>query len=229
MVSWGDGEESSDDMSSLGTEGPNSMYDSDYNGRADDGDNLILCKCNCVVVKHVAFEGCWTGRRFLACAGEEGETCDFIHWVDNVWPESLCKSLTKLWDMYSTCKDGRVNDSLKSFDTRMEYEDEIAKLKLALKNAQDNLKQVVEEKQLTLALKAKAEQALIDARAELERKMKVDASTSNMHKSLRLNAEKQRDMLKEEKRNLEHTIAELMKQKEGARSKLRKIKQICDE
>lgn len=46
------------------------MYDSDYNGRADDGDNPILCKCNCVAVKHVAFEGCWTGRRFLACAGE---------------------------------------------------------------------------------------------------------------------------------------------------------------
>jgi hypothetical protein len=23
-----------------------------------------------VVVKHVAFEGCWTGRRFLACPGE---------------------------------------------------------------------------------------------------------------------------------------------------------------
>ena len=64
---------------------------------------------------------------------------------------------------------------------------------------------------MTLALKAKAEQALIDARAELEEKKKLEASTSNMHKFLRLKAEKDRDQLKEDKRKLEYMIQDLLK------------------
>jgi hypothetical protein len=131
--------------------------------------------------------------------------------------------------MYYTCKQGRINDALDDIERRYKAQDEIAKLKVDLKLAQDDLKQVVEEKQVTLALKAKAEQALIEARAELEDKKKLDASTCNMHKCLRLKAEQERDKLKEEKRKLERFIAELMKHNEGARSKLRKIKEICDE
>ena len=51
------------------------MYDSDYNGLADDEPKPIRCKCNDVAEKHVAFEGCWSGRRFLACSGQ---VCDVI-------------------------------------------------------------------------------------------------------------------------------------------------------
>ena len=64
---------------------------------------------------------------------------------------------------------------------------------------------------MTLALKTKAEQALFDAQAELEEKKKLDASTSNMHKFLRVKAEKDRDQLKEDKRKLDHTIQDLLK------------------
>ena len=46
------------------------MYDSDYSGFATEGPKPIRCKCNQITVKNVAFEGCWTGRRFLSCAGE---------------------------------------------------------------------------------------------------------------------------------------------------------------
>jgi hypothetical protein len=42
------------------------------------------------------------------------------------------------------------------------------------------------KKGVTLALKAEAEQALIDVRAELEQKI-LDASASNMHNVLRIN------------------------------------------
>jgi hypothetical protein len=44
----------------------------------------------------------------------------------------------------------------------------------------------VEENGVTLALKAEAEQALIDVRAELEKKI-LDASASNMHNVPRIN------------------------------------------
>ena len=100
--------------------------------------------------------------------------------------------------------------------------DEIAKLHRDLRLAQDELKQVVEDNQVTLALKAKAEQALVDAQAELEEKKKLDASTSNMHKFFRVKAEKG-------KKNLEQMIPDLLKQNEDLRAKIKRIKQICDE
>ena len=135
--------------------------------------------------------------------------------------------------MYSETKEGRVNDALDSLDKKFEYQDEIEKLQKDLRNAQDELKKVVEEKQLTLALKAKAEQGLIDARAELEQKRIDDATTSNMHKVMRLQAEKARDKYKDEKKKLEYMIADLLKDKalsaEKTRAKIRKIQEICAE
>ena len=146
-----------------------------------------------------------------------------------MWPPALCKALTKLWEMFVEQKDGRVRDALGVMEIKWKYDDEITKLQHDLNNLQAELNQVVQEKQVTLALKAKAEQALVDARAELEDKKKVDASTCNMHKFLRMKVEKERDKLKEEKKKLEYIVADLMSQKDGFRAKIRKIKDICDE
>jgi HJR/Mrr/RecB family endonuclease len=131
--------------------------------------------------------------------------------------------------MYTEAKEGRIGDALDHVEEKFNYQDEIRKLHTDLRNAQDELKVVVQEKQVTLALKAKAEQAMIDAKAELEVKKKLDASTSNMHKCLRVKAEKDREKLKDEKRKLEQMVAELLSQKEIARAKIRKIQDFCDE
>jgi hypothetical protein len=57
-----------------------------------------------------------------------------------------------------------------------------------------------------------------------------------MHKYLRIRAEKDRDMMKKEKdqlkadkRKLEFIIADMLKQKEGTRAKMRKIIAISSE
>ena len=168
-------------------------------------------------------------KNVLCFTMQDNVTCDFVHWVDDVWPDSLCKSLRKLWDMYTEAKDGRVREAVRHFESKYMYQDQITKLHRDLKNAQDELQQVVEEKQVTLALKAKSEQALIEANAELEEKKKMDACTTNMHKCLRLKAEKDRDQLKGEKRKLECMIADLLKEKERARSRICQIKASCDE
>lgn len=152
-----------------------------------------------------------------------------MHWVDAEWPSSLQKAICKLWDNYAEQKQGRVNDALDNMEQKFALQDEISKMHRDFKILQDEVDKVVEEKQLTLALKAKAEQALMVARAELEEKKRTDASTSNMHKVVRIQAEKDRDKLKEEKKKLEYMIADLLKQKEGTRAKIRKIKAICDE
>lgn len=131
--------------------------------------------------------------------------------------------------MYGEAKQGRVSDALYCMEEKFKFRDEITKLHRDLKIVQEEVNKTVNEKQVTLALKAKAEQALIDARAELEEKKKLDAAASNTHKVLRIKAEKDRDKIKEEKRKLELMIADLLKQKEGTRAKLRKIKELCDE
>ncbi|CAM0946551.1 unnamed protein product [Alopecurus aequalis] len=159
----------------------NMMYDSDYCGLAEREN--VVCKHNSIAAKFVCFEGYNTGRRFLACAGQDGgETCDFVQWVDAEWSSSLQKAVAKLWDNYAEQKEGRVNDALDSMEKKFVLQDEISKMHRDLKILQDEVDKVVEEKQLTLALKAKAEQALMVARAELEQKKRTDASTSNMHK-----------------------------------------------
>ncbi|CAM0955585.1 unnamed protein product [Alopecurus aequalis] len=228
MVSWPDGETSSESLSSGGDLTLNTIYDSDFCGLADE--YPVLCKHQSVTQKFVCFDGCYTGRKFLGCAGQEGvDTYDFVHWIDAQWPESLQKSLNKLWDNYSEAKQGRVSDALDHMEQKFKYQDEITKLHRDLKIVQDEVSKVVEEKQLTLVLKATAEQALIEARAELEERKKLDVSTTSMHKVLRIKAEKDRDKLKEEKKKLEYIISDLLKQKEGTRAKIRKIKELCDE
>ncbi|XP_051187884.1 uncharacterized protein [Lolium perenne] len=230
MVSWGDGEDSSSEQSSLGTDSVNTTYDSDFCGLADEGGSTVTCKHGVVAARFVAFDGCWTGRRFLGCAGHDGEpACDFLLWVDGEWPPALRKSLAKLWDLYGQEKQGRVNDALDNMEKRFKLKDEIEKMHIDLRNAQEEMKKIVEEKQVILALKAQAEQGLIDARAELEQKKALDASSSNMHKCMRIKAEKERDQLKEEKRKLEYIIGDLFKLKESTRAKLKKIMEMCDE
>jgi hypothetical protein len=51
----------------------------------------------------------------------------------------------------------------------------------------------------------------------------------NMHKCLRIKAEKDRQVLKEDKRKLEFIIADFLKQKEACRARFNRIKDICNE
>jgi hypothetical protein len=45
---------------------------------------MLECKHRVVAERFVAFDGCWTRRRFLGCVGQDGEAaCDFHLWVDN--------------------------------------------------------------------------------------------------------------------------------------------------
>ena len=69
---------------------------------------------------------------------------------------------------------------------------------------------MVEKNQATLDLKAKAKEALVDARAALEEKKKLDASTCSMHTFLMLKVEKERDHLKEDKARLEKMMEDML-------------------
>ena len=140
----------------------------------------------------------------------------------------MIKALAKLWEMYAETKQGRVTDALDFMDQRFRFQDQIEKLHIDLRNSQDELAKVVEEKQVTLAHKAIAEQALVDARAQLEEKRITDETTCKMHRCLLKKAEKDKDKCKEEKRKLENYISDLLVKKEDLRSRFKKIKDLCD-
>ena len=140
----------------------------------------------------------------------------------------MMKALCKLWEMYGETKQGRVNDALDYMDKRFEFLDQIEKLNIDLKNSQDELAKQVEEKQVTLAHKAIAEQALMDARARLEEKRIADETTCNMHKYMLKNVEKERDTFRDDKRKLEQYISDLLDKKEDFRSRFKKIKELCN-
>jgi hypothetical protein len=151
-----------------------------------------------------------------------------VHWIDPEWPSSLQKALRTLWEMHGEQKRGRTSDSLDYMEQKYSLHDEIGKLHKDLRRTEDELKIVVEEKQLALALKAKAEQALIEARVKIEQKKIIDAHHSNLHKVLRIKGEKDRDKLKGDKKKLEYIIADFMKQKEQNRARLKKIIDLCE-
>ena len=58
--------------------------------------------------------------------------------------------------MYTEGRDGRVHDAFNNVETRFKFTDEIEKLHRDPRNAQYELKQMDEENQVTLALKAKS-------------------------------------------------------------------------
>jgi uncharacterized glyoxalase superfamily protein PhnB len=90
-----------------------------------------------------------------------------------------------------------VSDTLDFMEEKFGFQDQIKKLKTDMRKSQDEVAKEVAEKQVTLAHKAIAEQALMEVRAELEEK--------------RMKAEKDMDKYKEEKRNLEYIISDLVK------------------
>jgi hypothetical protein len=70
---------------------------------------------------------------------------------------------------------------------------------------------------------------MLEDRDELKQKKVDDDTCNNMHKCLRIKAEKDRQQLKEDKRKLEFIIADFLKQKEWCSARFNKIKEICNE
>ncbi|KAI4984027.1 hypothetical protein ZWY2020_040880 [Hordeum vulgare] len=74
-----------------------------------------------------------------------GDKCDFLQWVDPVWTIPLIKSLSKLWEIYTKVRYGRVHDAFNNVEIRFKFTYGIEKLQLDLRNAQDEHKKMFEE------------------------------------------------------------------------------------
>jgi hypothetical protein len=72
-------------------------------------------------------------------------------WLDGEWPSSLQKALSNPWDLYGEVKEGRVSNSLDNLEMRFKLKDEIEKMHIDIRNAQNEIKKVVKEKHMILA------------------------------------------------------------------------------
>nr|XP_020189523.1 uncharacterized protein LOC109775183 [Aegilops tauschii subsp. strangulata] len=140
MPSWNDEETSSEEECEVVSmdmglmEEPDTIVEPLFCGQ------LELSEPKCILhqmrpVKHVAFEGTVTGRRFYGCPVQaNGVNCGVVEWVDGPWPPVLQRCLSKLWEMFHDQNCGRVLDKEK-FEKELakvksEHERELAKLKM---------------------------------------------------------------------------------------------------
>ncbi|XBI40994.1 hypothetical protein VPH35_125506 [Triticum aestivum] len=219
MVSWNDGETSSDSVSPLPHEvdeepyvTPNNNRDRDWSGIDSTGKHL--CKHGNAPERLVDFDGMNTGRRFYGCAEKDGNNCGVMEWVDNEWPYSLKNSLTKLWALYKEAKAGRIRDNLAN-------EEKVFKLEAEMKKVHEKYNQHI---QLT---KDFCESVQKSVHKENYRKIMMDVDEEKIaldvaEKMIKLEKENfdLKKELKKEKKKLEYNLHDLWKAGEENKRKI---------
>ncbi|KAF7091656.1 hypothetical protein CFC21_094211 [Triticum aestivum] len=230
---------------------PETMIDPSFCGLVVESD------CKCILHrqrpgKFVPFEGTDTGRRFIGCANEDGLNCGVLEWVDAPWPVILQRCLTKLWHMYHEQNVGRVQG-------KEAHGIEVTKLKKELNSLGNPYSQLVddvsklfdyqdeqkshhmdytshainelEEKKQQLEEQAKIELQMEKLKLKKEQRCILQSQADVIHNTRKPMKEIQveRDLLKEEKKKLEHVISELLKAGHGCKEKLDKIKEVVME
>ncbi|KAF7073391.1 hypothetical protein CFC21_078387 [Triticum aestivum] len=251
MPSWPNSNETSDDdeymseFSSMQMEyfqTPDTVIDSSFSGLVTESDRRCILHRQ-TAGKFVAFEGTDTGRRFIGCATEV---------MNQVFMAVMQRCLTKLWDMYHEGNLGRVQD-------KEAHEIEVEKLKKELDSLGNQYSQLVNDvsklfdyqdgqKSHDMDYTSQSINELKEKKHQLEEQAKIEVQMGklklkkeqryilqsqadiiqNTRKAMK-EIQVERDLLKEEKKKLEHIIAELLKAGHGCKEKLDKIKEVVME
>ncbi|KAE8808649.1 hypothetical protein D1007_14720 [Hordeum vulgare] len=182
----------------------------------------------------------------------DGVNCGVVQRVDAPWPPILRRCLIKLWDMYHEQNLGRVQDN-------EAHEKEVAKLKKELDSLGNQYNQLVNDvsnlfdyqdgmKSYSMDYTSQANNELKEKKHQLEERTKIELQMNKLKlkkeqrcilqtqadiiQNTRMamkELEVDRDLIKEEKRKLEHVIAELLNDGHGCKEKLDKIKEVVTE
>uniref|UniRef100_A0A8I6YEG1 Uncharacterized protein n=1 Tax=Hordeum vulgare subsp. vulgare TaxID=112509 RepID=A0A8I6YEG1_HORVV len=229
MVLWSEGSSSSWDDDSQTNQLPTTIPCYEWSGIAIELSSrcmhLELCQ------REVAFQSSDTGRRFLACAKEKAEEkwC-YLEWMDPEWSVAMQFWIGQLWSMHDKENDDKIRENMKLLG------EEKRKMEEELRFFKHDFAKVVADKEEAINQLGSARLAISDLKEEIEKKRLADHSSTNLHQVLSAKAEKERDQLvlerdqmKEEKKRLECIIADMMKQNNGYKDKVKKLKEICDE
>ncbi|KAE8790636.1 putative CBL-interacting protein kinase 13 [Hordeum vulgare] len=202
-------------------------------------------------------EGSYSSSSDSDISSPEGPKCGYVEWVDPEWPPQLKTTLGRLWDMYEDENKTRLSDNLANAEGIFKVLKEKEKMEKDLRFFKLDFAKMVADKEQALAQLGNTQIALSDLKEELEKKKISDKSATNIHQVFRAKAEKElelmnqergktmkerdevmqemdkvmqeRDELKKEKNKLEYMIGDLFKHKEETKSKIRKVREILDE
>uniref|UniRef100_A0A8I6WH74 Uncharacterized protein n=1 Tax=Hordeum vulgare subsp. vulgare TaxID=112509 RepID=A0A8I6WH74_HORVV len=142
----------------------------------------------------------------------------------------------QLWSMHDKENKDRIRDNLKMGEEKCRIVGEKRRMEKELRFFKLDFIKMVADKDEAISQPGSARLAICDLKDELEKKKLADHSSTNLHRVLRVKAEKERDQLvlerdqmKEEKKKLEQIISDMMKQNHGYKDKVKKLKEICDE
>ncbi|KAE8796626.1 putative CBL-interacting protein kinase 13 [Hordeum vulgare] len=132
--------------------------------------------------------------------------------------------------MHDKENDDRIRENLKLLG------EENRKVEEELRFFKHDFAKLVADKEEAINQLGSARLAINDLQKEIEKKKLPDHSSTNLHQVLRAKAKKERDHLvlerdqmKEERKKLECIIADMMKQNNGYKDNVKKLKEFCDE
>ena len=159
-----------------------------------------------------------------------------MDWFDLEWPDSLKKSLNKLWDMYETSD---ILNVLKTEEIVKFVEAEKQRTKdccdpVDVKVYKENYQKIMNESEKKGTLEAQEKMVLIK-KENMELKKEVELLKHNkvplveVIKNWRQGETNGVDVVQQEMKRLECDIAELLEARMVNISKIKRIKEICDE
>jgi hypothetical protein len=175
-----------------------------------------------------------------------GVNCGVVQWVDPAWPDVLKNCLIKLWEMFHEQNLGRIQD-------KHAYEDEVAKLKkdydhlcteyhnmvddvskmfdwqdgvgkIDYQKAMDAEKFEKQKEELELEMKMEKLRLAKEQRCILQAQADIIHNTRKAMKEIKVD----RDLLAQEKTELQKVVADLLNAGHGSKEKLEKIKAILE-
>ena len=137
--------------------------------------------------------------------------------------------LAEIWHLYDREGSERLRDNVNNVEENCKIRGEKRKMEYELRFFKLDFAKMVGDKEEALTELGNARLVINDLKEELQKKKMADHEATNIYQLLRAKAEKERDKLKEEKKELQSMIAELLKEKEATKCKVRKIKEACQE
>ena len=142
------------------------------------------------------------------------QMCPTVIWLDPEWPEYLQKCLGKLWEMYEIECTDRIKENC-------EHAERYYKLAREKREAEETSKKLLVDLSKTIEGNRAEGPSGNEAAA-------IPEQLISFHKKLRMKAERQKDILKEEKTRLEQHVVNLSNDIEASNRKLQRIKDILD-
>lgn len=190
--------------------------------------------------KVVAFEGSNTGRRFYICSVEdEIQNCGFVKWIDPELTETTQNALRRLWGMHQESRDARIEERIENarlmkelFDEKKKYSELVDNVDRFIKKSsqecmEENYSRIQNEERDGMIRQMRVTIDLLERQVgELKQ---VQRSQAEVMKSKQQKWDEEKEVLKEEKKKLEHSLFDLFNLNDVHKGKLKRIQGICEE